>query len=294
MSFHDTLNARLSRLAPLTLLAVLATSSPDKASAWPEITASTSSSPHSALSGPMLAAASDDEITQYYFEHVDPDIQRYCVACHSPGGTAQKGGARIILGSNTSDNHRAFEDFVADEAEGAKWILEKVVGGQGHGGGAVIAEGSAFFTALADYLNALEGEDLSESVAIDFWRGTDSENRDITLRRASLLLAGEVARHRPIQNAKKDDAALRSEVLALMRGPGFKDFLTTGANDRLLISGLENGIDFNISTGDRYPKLSELLASLPDERPEEFEDYHDQPFLTRGDADWMFRRAVGL
>ena len=77
-----------------------------------------------------------------------------------------------------------------------------------------------------------------------------------------------------------------------MQGPGFKDFLTTGANDRLLISGLANGLDFNISTGDRYPKLSELLATLPDERPEEFEDYHDQPFLTRGDADWMFRRAV--
>ena len=294
MRFHVTLNPRLARLAPVTFLAVLAAFSPDRASAWPELTAAPRISPDSGLTGPVLAAASEDEITQYYFEHVDPDIQRYCVACHSPGGTAQKGGARIILGSNTSDNHHAFEDFVADEAEGAEWILEKVVGGQGHGGGAVIAEGSAFFNALAEYLNALEGEDLSESVAIDFWRGTDSENRDITLRRASLLLAGEVARHRPIQNAKTGDAALRSEVLALMRGPGFKDFLTTGANDRLLISGLENGIDFNISTRDRYPEISELLASLPDERPEEFEEYHDKPFLTSGDAEWMFRRAVGL
>ena len=279
MSLHDNLNFRLARLAPLTFLAVLATLSPDKSSAWPEITASTSGSPHPALTGPLLAAASDDEITQYYFERVDPDIQRYCVACHSPGGTAQKGGARIILSSDASDNHRSFEDFVADGAEGAGWILEKVVGGQTHGGGAVIAKGSTFFNALAEYLNALEGEDLSESETIDFWRGTDSENRDITLRRASLLLAGEVARHRPIQNAKTDDAALRTEVLSLMQGPGFKDFLTTGANDRLLISGLENGIDFNISARDRYPELSELLASLPDERPEEFEEYHDQPFF---------------
>ena len=56
--------------------------------------------------------------------------------------------------------------------------------------------------------------------------------------------------------------------------------------------GLDNGIDFNISTFDRYPNFAELLMTLPDERPEEFEEYHERPFLTRGDAEWMFRRAV--
>jgi len=284
----------MPRLASVALLAFIAAVLADNSSAWPEMAAPGSSSSPFGLTGPMLAQASSEEITQYYAESVDPGVQTHCVACHSPGGIAQQSGARIILGSKANDNHRAFEALMADEPMGADWILGKVVGEQSHGGGAVIAEGSTFFEALSDYLEALEGGDLSETAVVDFWRGTGPENRDVTLRRASLLLAGEIAGYRAIQNAKTSDAVLRDEVLSLMKGTGFKDFLTTGANDRLLISGLENGIDFNISTGDRYPKLSELLASLPDERPEEFEDYHDQPFLTRGDADWMFRRAVGL
>ena len=268
----------MPRLTSVALFAFIAAVLADNSSAWPEKAAPGSSSSPVGLTGPMLAQASSEEITQYYAESVDPGVQAHCVACHSPGGIAQQSGARIILGSKANDNHRAFEALMADEPLGADWILAKVVGEQSHGGGAVIAEGSTFFEALSDYLEALEGGDLSETAVVDFWRGTGPENRDVTLRRASLLLAGEIAGYRAIQNAKTSDAVLRDEVLSLMKGTGFKDFLTTGANDRLLISGLENGIDFNISTRDRYPEISELLASLPDERPEEFEEYHDQPF----------------
>ena len=32
--------------------------------------------------------------------------------------------------------------------------------------------------------------------------------------------------------------------------------------------------------------------TLPEERPDEYEDYHDKPFLTRWDADWAFRWAI--
>ena len=77
-----------------------------------------------------------------------------------------------------------------------------------------------------------------------------------------------------------------------MSGEGFKDFILRGANDRLLLEGLLNGLNFEISTRDRYPALSELLSKLPDRRPEEYEDYHDKPFLTDGDADWNFRWAI--
>ncbi|GIR83049.1 MAG: hypothetical protein CM15mP84_07970 [Cellvibrionales bacterium] len=80
--------------------------------------------------------------------------------------------------------------------------------------------------------------------------------------------------------------------MAAMQGPGFHSFLTTAANDRMLIDGLLNGIDFGVSTFDRYPKLAALLRSLPDERPEAYEDYHDRPYLTRGDADWTFRWSI--
>ena len=80
--------------------------------------------------------------------------------------------------------------------------------------------------------------------------------------------------------------------MAAMSGPGFRDFVIRGANDRLLIDGLLNGLDFGVDTRGRYPALAELLVSLPEERPEEYEDYHDKPFLTRWDAEWAFRWAI--
>ena len=55
---------------------------------------------------------------------------------------------------------------------------------------------------------------------------------------------------------------------------------------------LLNGLNFDIDTRGRYPALAELLVSLPEERPEEYEDYHDKPFLTRWDAEWAFRWAI--
>ena len=46
-----------------------------------------------------------------------------------------------------------------------------------------------------------------------------------------------------------------------MEGEGFRDFIINGANDRLLIEGLLNGIDFGIATRDRYPSFElEYLA----------------------------------
>jgi hypothetical protein len=171
--------------------------------------------------------------------------------------------------------------------------LSKITGGNAHGGGAVVAQGSILYASLEDYLALLQGDGGDSSVDKDFWRGTEAENGEVTLRRAALLFSGEVASRGAIKMAKESDETLRASVLATMQGEGFRQFLIQGANDQLLISGLANGIDFNISTYDRYPMLAELMRDLPDERPEEFEDYHDRPYFTRGDAQWMFTQAVG-
>ena len=91
----------LPRLAPVVLLAFIAAVLAGKSSAWPEMAAPDSSLSPLGLTGPTLAQASSEEITQYYAEYVDPGVQTHCVACHSPGGIAQQSGARIILGSKT-------------------------------------------------------------------------------------------------------------------------------------------------------------------------------------------------
>ena len=267
------------------LFMVLCASLP--AASWPELAERSAAVP--GTSGHDSSADAE----AFYRESVDVGIQAECLACHQSDGVAAQSGARIVFSSDSRANHAAFIAFLDKSDVDASFVLSKISGGESHGGGAVVAEGSALYGAMEQYFSLLgDTTPVTGTTPNDFWDGTAAESRENTLRRATLLFAGEVAKHPAIQRAKENNSSLREEVLASMRGEGFKDFLVTGANDRLLISGLENGIDFNISTFDRYPKLAELLMELPDDRPEELQDYHERPYFTRGDAEWMFRRAV--
>jgi hypothetical protein len=239
------------------------------------------------------AQAQGSEAETFYLDHVDAGVQAECVVCHKSGGVASQSGARLVLSQDPADNHKAFSSILATAAVTAEWVLAKTLGTENHGGGAVLAQGSALYSALETYLTMLTGEsEVEQGAPADFWSGTSAESREATLRRATLLFAAQVAEPPAVKRANAGNQALRDEIIASMQGEGFRQFLTTGANDKLLISGLENGIDFNIQTFDRYPKLAEVVAELPDDRPEEYEDYHERPFFSRGDAEWMFRGAV--
>ena len=246
-------------------------------------------------SPPNGDAHTDDSAEAYYAAEVDPGIQRSCLTCHRAGGAAPQSGARLVLGNSAADNHRAFESLlVYDDVDGA-WILAKVTGQAGHGGGAILTEGAPLYLALQQYLKLMgQGDaDIVDSWEPSaFWDGTAAEQSEVTLRRASLLFSAQVPDAASIELASKSEEGLRQQILASMSGRAFHDFILRGANDRLLVEGLLNGINFDISTYDRYPKLAELLISLPEDRPEEFEDFHEKPFLTRWDADWSFRWAI--
>ncbi len=260
--------------------------------AWPALGAG----PHpvdSILSSGSQADTSGEEAETFYLDQVDAGVQTECLICHRSGGSASEAGARLALSQDALRNHEAFSSLLSNTAVTAKWLLAKTRGGEGHGGGAVLAPGGPLYSSLETYLAMLEGDSGTEQgTSPDFWSGTSPESPEATLRRATLLFAGETAKPSAVKRAKAGPQALRREIIAIMQGEGFRQFLMTGANDKLLISGLENGIDFNIQTFDRYPKLAEVLAELPDDRPEEFEDYHERPFFSRGDAEWMFRGAV--
>ena len=261
---------------------------PDPAAAWPE-----KSSLSSDTNGKFVSSASaGDGALDFYTEKVDPGIQRDCLICHKADGPASSSGARLTLTTAPAANHEGFLDFVGHDDVDAAWIMAKTAGSQGHGGGAVLSPGSELYLALEHYLSLLEGESSDPIAGYDFWQGTTAEPRETTLRRAALLFVGELASDEAVKNAKESEEGLRAEILDALTGEGFKEFILRGANDRLLVEGLLNGINFDISTYDRYPELADWLLSLPEYRPEEFEDNHDRPFLTRQDADWNFRWAI--
>ena len=188
------------------------------------------------------------------------------------------------------------QDVEASEERGAvdsQWVLAKVVGQEGHGGGSVLTPASTLYKALETYLGLLGLLPTGDENEKDFWRGTAAEDRGVTLRRASLLLAGAIPSDGALSEARKSDSSLRQQILGLMEGKGFRDFIVRGADDRLLVQGLLNGLDFNIEVNGRYPELGILASTLPDQRPEEYRDFHEKPYLTRGDASWEVRWAIG-
>ena len=207
-------------------------------------------------------------------------------------GSAEFAALAAAYGINaTQADLTKTRETVAQPVDG-QWILAKIVGQESHGGGAVLSPSSPLYKALETYLALLGSLPTSGDSGADFWRGTAAEDREITLRRASLLLAGAVPSDEALSEAKKSDSGLRQQVLGLMEGKGFRDFIVRGADERLLVQGLLNGLDFNIDVNGRYPELTGLASKLPEERPEEYQDFHQKPYLRRGDVQQEVKWAI--
>jgi hypothetical protein len=233
-----------------------------------------------------------------YISEVEPVVQESCAMCHQQGLTADQQGARLLFTDDPAKNHAALETFVTSDGVGADWLLGKIVGDFGHGGGPVLAQGSNSYWAFADYLTLLVGANTDDGSveASAMWSATAMESPETTLRRAGIILSGKIPTKAAIKRAQSSDSGLKRELVRLMKGEGFHDFLTTGANDRLLTEGLNNGIDFQFDNRGRFPDFMQFERSLPEDRPEEFntEEYWDRPFLDRGSANGEFRQALIL
>ena len=242
------------------------------------------------------AEACDTTARACYISDVDPVVQQSCVVCHQEGLTADQQGARLLFTDDASSNHSGMEAFVTTDGVGADWLLDKIVGDRGHGGGPVLTRGGADYLAFADYLTLLVGANTDDGSvdASAIWSGTTMESRETTLRRAAILLAGKVPTKAALKRATASDAALKWDIKRLMSGDGFHDFLVTAANDRLLTDGLNNGIDWQFNFRSRFPVFYAFELSLPERRPEEFdtEEYWGRPFLSRNDANNEIRIAT--
>ena len=227
---------------------------------------------------------------EFWISDVDSIAQSQCKFCHQSGGTAGNSGARLLFSGSAEDNHAAMQSFVTSAGGSADLVLSKITGGAGHGGGRVISAGSDQYQAFEQYFLLLDG---GSAVGVDdtgdFWDGVTNEAPEVTIRRASLLLSGKVAQPAAIARAETSEEALRGELIKLMRGEGFHDFLLTGANDRLLTDGLTTTF-FGIDSRGRFPALVEYLRELPENRPEE--SSVDKPFFTRWEAEQEFMWAV--
>jgi len=168
-------------------------------------------------------------------------IQGKCMACHSSTGVAKNTELVFTPGNTISEifyNESKLSYFITEQANGGTVLLDKSRGLNSHGGGQVLALGSAEYNLLDEFVK-LFSNDPSDDMGVD---GTYTiETPAQTYRRAALYLTGEIPKRSKLNSLQTaDDAQLRTEILALMKGDAFHNFIKDGANDRLHSRHLAN------------------------------------------------------
>ena len=167
-----------------------------------------------------------------------PIVQTKCIFCHVEGGAATLTDLKFVRTSNPDHealNLQTFKDFLADSEHDGKYILDKIQGGLGHGGGPQVQVDSPEFADMERFLGLL-GEDISSgsitpATLFDTVRMAPARK---TLRRAALIFAGRIPTDAEYAAAQRGGEALRSTIRGLMTGPEFHEFLIRASNDRLL------------------------------------------------------------
>ena len=196
----------------------------------------------------------------YYEENISATVQQKCIVCHVANGVA---GLTPLLYVPTSEsgyletNYGVLESYVSETENGGQLLLDKARG-IGHGGGAQMSTGDQEFENLSTFVDLL-GSETQVSNNGPFWDGVTLASPEQTARRASMLLRGT-----PLTRAESNaisaggESALRSTIRGMMEGDGFDEFLTRGANDRLLTDAFINNLFFEAADtqGGNFPDVS--------------------------------------
>lgn len=198
----------------------------------------------------------------YFSDNIENNILPRCLACHISGGLAKDSLLILDRSSSTSalNNFAAFGRVAA--AKGIGYILTKATGGNAHTGGVQLGLGSTDYNNLSTFLQLQQGTTEVITVAGNLiFDGATLQTRAETLRRAAIMLAGRAPTQEEISAVSKgDESTLRTTLRNLMTGTGFHQFLIDGANDRLLVRGVQGSvIDTNFPF---YPKYTTELYNL--------------------------------
>jgi len=162
------------------------------------------------------------------FSKVKPDLKA-CFGCHVVGGIAA--GTNLILDPDKdSFTINALKKY--SSTFGRSTLLSKTVGKPFHAGGAVFgSRSSQSYLNLEQLLILLDSSQQSGNTnKLAFTKESASQ----TYRRAALYLTGSIPSQSKLLSLKNaSDATLRVEILALMKGNGFRDFIKNGADARL-------------------------------------------------------------
>lgn len=198
---------------------------------------------------------------------------RKCLTCHTAGGDAADSrfvlkDPRRVEGAARDEamrhNRAAFTRFAALKEEAEKEqprLLLKPLGKLKHGGGEVLAAGSAEYRVLSDFARRVNApRPGAAELAIDpkappFFDGVVMLDDDRLLRRVTLSLAGRLptAAERAAV-AKAGRRALPAVLDAVMKEEAFYTRLREGFNDIFLTVGIDGNPDQAVLSYEHFEK----------------------------------------
>ena len=213
-----------------------------------------STAPVRGARGGALQTQTAEEVFQQLIS--GPVVQSKCIACHIDGGAS--GNTRLVFVPDSEADHKVtnlqvFRDFLDEVDDGAGYILNKIQGALGHGGGIQIAAGTDDYADMERFLSLL-GEDVG-LIAITpdtLFAGVTMESARSTLRRAAIVFAGRIPTDAEYESIRTGGLTnLRATIRGLMEGPEFHEFLIRASNDRLftdrgerVIASVDRFVDF--------------------------------------------------
>ncbi len=233
-------------------------------------------------------------------------LQAKCVVCHSETGPAKNTKLVYRIGNTPGVmdyNETQLAFYITDTASGGQTILDKSRGLQNHGGGAVLQLSSDEYELLEMFVGFFNGSDDNPVLNTGTYI---LESPEVTYRRASLYLTGEIPSQQKLNSLKNaSDELLQEEVLNLMTGDGFHNFIKDSANARIHSRHLKNG--GNAGSLDKFYEgdMAKLKNDLAEE-PLELIAYiveNDRPYSEILTADYTmagqesavsFRSGVGV
>ena len=247
--------------------------------------------------GAKGGAVQETETVEAVFQRLisGPIVQSKCINCHVEGGAS--GNTRLVFVPDDDPDHEAinlqvFRDLLDEEEDGASYILNKIQGALGHGGGIQVATGTEEYANMERFLSLL-GEDVGpvSITPATLFDGVKMEPVRATLRRAAIVFAGRLPTNDEYSSVETGGlTSLRAAIRGLMKGPEFHEFLIRAANDRLFTDRATNdAIDEFHSNfpvlADQHYRLN-LKASETGEKAD-----HDAAHYWRMAVQHGFRRA---
>lgn len=203
-------------------------------------------------------------------------VQSKCIACHVIGGVARDSKLIFSRPNNlsTENNFNTIRNLLIEKNDLGKHILNKVTGGNSHGGGAQIPSNSdeyivfsGFIDSLAKSLNSnlqpiIFGSDEADTkMATNILSNIILEDTDESLRRIALIFSGRLptqVEFNQFRNGKQ--YAQRKIIKEYMDEPFFHEFVTHAVEERLFLSGGNGSGIFNQQLI-RYPYLRQAICN---------------------------------